>query len=292
MCRMLAAHIVSRRSKKLLYKLIDLLVEASMKDPYLARLTSGDGRHCHGYGYVVVGKRGGSRAWRIVYERYDSYDEGVGAEDSCISNLVALKEASSRVIGLLDRLEEAYVIFHARRAGRSEPRGSLNSHPFHVKSRAKDGILELYLAHNGGVAKTKLAGLLNVDARSYTDSHLLAMYIASLLEEGRDMVYALRAGYNFVKSGYDVLVLALKDVGGLVHPTLYIAAGVSRRIMNSQESLKYYEPVLVEAPGLAGFVSSTIAEYAIREGLEVNLRIADYGVYEELEGALRKIAEL
>jgi len=233
------------------------------------------------------GPRGG--AWRVVYERFDGVDEGVGEEEVCRANLEASLGAAERLRGLLASAGEAFLVFHVRRAGRREPRGSLNAHPYRVSAMLRGGVVELFVAHNGGLRKDELASLLGVDASSYTDSHLLAAWLARRMEEGADLVEALGEGYRFVKSGYDVAVLGLRDRLRGVEPWLLFAAGMARGL--DEARVRYYAPYGFESDGAAGYVSSTVAERC-RDGCGASFRRLGDGVYAATWRGLQRLRGL
>ncbi len=279
---MLAAASWTREGSRLLSRLARLLAEAARRDPYLERLSGGSvGSHCHGYGYALLARSGGS--WRVSYERFDAagLSRGPSGEEGCEANLDALNAAVEGLAAELDRAGEAYLVLHARRAGRREPRGTLNAHPFHAAYTAPWGPGEVFLAHNGGVDKAALAGEAGVasgDTSLYTDSHLLALAIARRLSRGEPPGEALASLWRAATSGYDVALLTAGRGG----PRLWLAAGASPSILGDEARLAYYQPVLLLGDGLAGFASSTVADLASAAGLPLALRRLaprEWGVY-------------
>lgn len=292
MCRLVAGYAWSREGAGLLGRLAVLVAEAASSDPYLREVTGSVDKHCHGYGLVLVYRGSGSRAWRVLYERFDALEEGVDEEEACRANLEATRGAAERLRGLLSAAEEAYLVFHARRAGRSEPRGSLNTHPYSVTAATPDGAVVLYLAHNGGLRKAELAEALGLDPEDYTDSHLLAIWAARRLERGEagEPWEPLAEGYGFAKSGYDVALLALEDTMRGVEPDLYIAAGMAPGLDEARR--RYYEPIGFRGNGAAGYISSTVRDLARREGLDIETWSLRWGVYGVEPGGLRLLREL
>lgn len=289
MCRLVAGYAWSREGAGLLARLAYEVALAAQSDPLLAAVTGGEDRHCHGYGFVLAYRGPGGGAWRVVYERFDAVEEGVGEEEACRANLEASLGAAERLRGLLASASEAFLVFHVRRAGRREPRGSLNTHPYRVSALHRGGAVELYVAHNGGVRKEELASLLGLEAASYTDSHLLALWLAGRMEEGLDPGEALAAGYRFVKSGYDVAVLGLRDRLRGVEPWLVFAGGMAGGL--DEARVRYYAPYGFESAGAAGYVSSTVAERC-GGGCGASFRRLGGGVYAVTRGGLRRLRGL
>ncbi len=242
--------------------LLDCLVEASRSDPYLVAI-AGDGRHCHGYGYVAALRRG--RAWRLMHERFDA-EPAMAGEEACEANLEALGEAVGRLSRVLEAgWDEAAVMLHSRRT-RGEPRGPVAAHPFREEVVLSDErgaeVSELYLSHNGGVNKAELASLIGLgDSGLYTDSHVFLKYLARRLEGAhyRDapgvIASVVAESRPYVKSALDICVLLnVPSAGPLLAAATYVAEkGDPRR-------WRYYEPVLVESEGLSGYISSTVRD--------------------------------
>ncbi len=243
-------------------ELLGCLFEASRNDKYLKEI-AGDGRHCHGYGYVAAFRRRG--VWRLVHERFDA-EPALSGEEACEANLEALGEAVGRLSGLLGGgLDEAAIILHSRRT-RGEPRGPLAAHPFReevVLSTDRGAeVSELYLSHNGGVKKAELAALLGLgDSRIYTDSHVFLKYLARRLEGSHYLdapgliAKTVAESRPYVKSALDICVLLHSPSMG---PLLAAASYVAER--EDPRRWSYYEPVLVESEGLSGYISSTVRD--------------------------------
>ena len=293
MCRLLAGWAWGPRGLQLLGELASLVAEAARGDPYLRAVTGGEDRHCHGYGVLLVYRsRVGGGAWRLHYERFDALEEGVGEEEACRANLEAAAGAAERLRGLLASAAEALLVFHVRRAGRREPRGSLNNHPYQETSYTGRGAVELYLAHNGGVRKDLLAAKLGLGGwEAYTDSRLLLALVARRVGEGVEPWRALVEGYEAVKSGYDVALAALEDTGAGLRPSLYIAGGMAPGLDEARR--RYYEPIGFTHAEAAGYISSTVRDLARERGLEVETRSLEWAVYQVEPGrGLRELARL
>lgn len=287
MCRLVAGYASSPRGVHVLGELAVLVAEAARGDPYLAAVTGGEDRHCHGYGFVLA-YRGEGGAWRLVHERFDALDEGVGEEEACRANLEASLGAAERLRGLLSSAREAFLVFHVRRAGRREPRGSLNTHPYVAVSAAPGGQLLLYLAHNGGVRKEALAEGLGVEPGGYTDSNLLLLWLAGAVARGAEPWEALAEGFGLAKSGYDVALLVLRDRARGVEPALYVAAGYAAGLDEARR--RYYEPVGFRGEGAAGYISSTVRDLARERGVGVEAWSLEHGVYRVTGGGLERVA--
>lgn len=238
------------------------LVEASRHDTYLLRI-AGDGRHCHGYGFVAAFRKTG--LWRIVYERFDA-EPSLKGEEACQANLEALGDSVERLSRLVESgVEETALIVHARRT-RGEPRGAVAAHPFREEMLASGGggleVAELFLSHNGGVEKKALAEQLGImDYRLYTDSHLYLKHLAKRLngiryEEIPDaMARIFSESKPLVKSALDLcLLLNSPSRGPMLAAASYVAA------KSDEIRWRYYEPVIVEARGLSGYISSTVRD--------------------------------
>jgi predicted glutamine amidotransferase len=244
-------------------KVLTAFVDASRDDIYLREI-AGDGRHCHGYGYVAVLKRHG--AWVVLHERFDAMP-AMSGEEACEANLEALSHTVKRFLDGVDGFTEGVVVFHSRRT-RGEPRGFAAAHPFReellINTVGGPEIAELYLCHNGGVLKESIAQELGLPNTSlYTDSHIFLKLLThraegvfyndfpKVLEE--TIIEAVRK--NYVKSALDILVLLNSPTMG---PMLLAGAYVAEK--DQTKKWKYYEPVLFETQTVKGYVSSTIRD--------------------------------
>ena len=257
-----------RRALGVAGALVDALVEASVEDPYLRRLT-GDGRHCHGFGYVLAGIRGG--AWELVSMRFDAFDGQLGEEEVCERNLKELERAAETLRDMLGGYEEVALAFHTRRT-KGEPRGTLNAHPFRAELllsvNGRPELFELYLSHNGGVKKLELAEELGLPgAELMTDSHVLAHYLARSLH-GSDLK-GFPSRLAALVSGIRKRVLSSLDLNLLLfsNRTGPVLAAVGYVTSKDEDRIRYYEPVLVRGEGISGYVSSTIRDLIADRGL-------------------------
>ena len=269
MCRMLAIH-ARGEGLETARQLVLLLAEAASFDPYLEKI-AGDPRHCHGYGYTLATPA--SRGWRIVHERFDAHPP-LGLEEACKANLEELRKAAGKIAEMLKGVDEAMLVFHARRAGRSEPRGHTAAHPFReetiLETPGGTTLAEVYLAHNGGVHKEPLAENLGLAGKTslYTDSHLILKTIASRLNHARleEVGDKLRDAIGEVKphtkSALDLLIL-IAPPG--YKPQLYAYGHIADR---TPERQIYYQPIIVEGPGYKAYVSSTIKDLMEEHGIK------------------------
>jgi glutamine amidotransferase len=274
----MAALRFDRRALGVAKTLIDLLVEASADDPYLQKLI-GDGRHCHGFGYVLAGRRGG--AWELTSRRFDAFGEQSVEEEVCERNLEELRKAAKSLKDALGEYEKVALAFHTRRTV-SEPRGTLNVHPFRAELLLSvDGrpeLFELYLSHNGGVKKLELAETLGLlGAELMTDSHVLTHYLArSLYGSHLEAVAPRLAG---LVSDIGKLVLHSLDLNLLFFSRLTgpVLVAVGYVTSKDEDRIRHYEPVLVRGEGIAGYVSSTIRDLVVERELGLEVRSSREG---------------
>ncbi len=272
MCRMVALRF-DRKAVGVAAALIDALVVASSEDPYLLRLI-GDGRHCHGFGYVLAGRRGG--AWELVSRRFDAFDGQLEEEEVCERNLRELRRAASLLKEGLGDYDEVALTFHTRRT-KGEPRGTLNAHPFRAELllsvEGRSELFELYLSHNGGVKKLELAETLGLpQPELMTDSHVLTHYLARTLH-GSDLK-SIASRIAGIVSDIRRYVLSSLDLNLLFfsRPTGPVLAAVGYVTSKDEDRIRYYEPVLVKGDGIAGYVSSTIRDLIAGERLGLEVR--------------------
>jgi len=262
MCRMVGL-CFNAEGIPLVKRVLAAFVDASRDDVYLRGII-GDGRHCHGYGYVAVLKKHG--AWTVLHERFDA-EPAMSGEQACEANLEALSNAVERFLDGLDRFEEGVVMFHSRRT-RGEPRGFAAAHPFreelviNVGRKAENA--ELYLCHNGGVLKASIAEEIGLPNPSlFTDSHVFLKLLTHRAEgveydffpEVLEKTILHSISKNYVKSALDILVLLNSPTKG---PMLLAGAYVAEK--DNVAKWKYYEPVLFETQWVKGFISSTIRD--------------------------------
>ncbi|MEM4287370.1 MAG: hypothetical protein QXV97_01010 [Candidatus Caldarchaeum sp.] len=258
------------------------LVEASENDPYLRQITGDDGRHCHGCGFAAALKTG--IGWNVAYERFDAEPMLTG-EEACKANLEALKEMVGRLKKLTYHAQEALVMLHSRRT-RNEPRGVHGAHPFKEEILTKTGEkyerAELYLTHNGGVEKHELAPGLSVSTPElYTDSHLYLKYLAAkvnacnMAELPEKIAKTVSESKPLSKSALDLGIMVLPQTS---EPLLLAAGYVAAK--HDAKRWKYYEPVLIEAEGFVGYVSSTVRDILVEKDVSARFTSFDDSLFE------------
>lgn len=211
MCRF---YIYSGVPKADLYRALRLAAE---RDPYAPR----GFRHGDGWGYAVYLMNGsvayyrsGSAIWR------DPHVPPLG------------------VAGLS----------HARAASPGEPVGVLYSHPF--QAYTLDGRI-LYVAHNGSVDKHKIGRLLGVDPSRFSDSWVLAMFLASRWDDPEG---ALAEAVQYVKTALNLAVMELPG------PRLY-AYNYFKLSEEMRGREEYYKLYRVAGEGWEAVVSSSLVRH-------------------------------
>ncbi|MEM0450021.1 MAG: hypothetical protein QXO17_00415 [Nitrososphaerota archaeon] len=291
MCRMVALRF-DRGAAGAARALIGALSEASAEDPYLRRLI-GDGRHCHGFGYALAGKRGSS--WEVSWTRYDVQDGRRDEQEACEANLRELARAVRSLESAIEGYGEVALTLHSRRT-LGEPRGTTDAHPFRAElPLSVNGVaepFELYLSHNGGVDKLPLAEEIGLPAAErMTDSHVLTHYVAWHLR-GTDVVdlpariaELARSIERHVRSSLDLNLLFFgRSTGPLLLAVGYV-------VSKDENKVRYYEPVLVRGDGISGYVSSTVRDLVEERLKELEFRsfrdrfvaVLGPGFYELLE---------
>jgi predicted glutamine amidotransferase len=265
MCRVLLAKASGVSGMNLLNELIRYHYLSSSNDPLLAELTGGDGRHCHGFGSVLLVDYG--HGWRVYYTRYDAADHyGVG-EESCKINLEELGQHAEWLKTITRNARRAILLLHSRRASKGMPRGIVNTHPFHVQVPSGTGARELFLMHNGSMYHSEMAKDLKINPSKYTDSYVLAMWIAERIRQGMSLVDALQEGSRFIKGGYIVGSLLLGPKGF----TRIAYSGLWRKD-SDEKRIRYYTPYLVVDEGVRALVSSTIKLHAEAENINLDFK--------------------
>jgi len=183
------------------------------------------------------------------------------------------------VIEKLSGYDLAYLVLHSRASGRSEPYGVEYSHPYRV-----DTVFgAIWFAHNGSVDKHRLSQKLGqVVPWLYTDSQLLAMYIARSLERCVKQVDDLdncvsevyRESLEYVpklSALNTALLILFKDS---VH--LYTSFYVNGWEECEECRKRYYQLYTVVKNGVAAIASSTLKLYV---GRELEFNPLEQGVY-------------
>ncbi|NOZ31126.1 MAG: hypothetical protein GXO68_04160 [Crenarchaeota archaeon] len=264
MCRILIAKASTQTGVGLLEKLVDLHLKASENDHLLASLTGGDGRHCHGYGYLLLVDYG--NGWTLHYTRFDTADYIKDYEKACKANLARMESESKHLRSILEGAKRAILLLHSRRASRGMPRGTLNAHPFAANIARPRENGELFLIHNGSVHSEPLAKDLGLDPDSYTDSHLLTLWIATKMEKGLTLRESLQEAIRFTKRAFVVGVVYIGPTGVDVLAVSHLPADLD------EKRIAYYKPYLVNASGIRAVVSPTIIDLAAEKGMAIEPR--------------------
>ncbi len=263
MCRIMGLY-ASRESYRYVRSLLSHFYNASIND-YLNRELGGDGRHCHGFGYVIIGYEAGGLD--IVYHRHDAADVYGRGEESCRLNIGHMDNELENLASRLDKYEWLFLVLHSRRTTRYQPRGAMHTHPYHVTYIGSDGVYEYYVAHNGGLHKDVMGAEIDVPYTYISDSNVLAHYVARLASRGTSIASAISSASKYTRehSALVAVVLRLGYRGDGVSVELYASGYNPHGLTGLYE--RYYRPIVFEARGLAGFASSTIWEYVGRDNM-------------------------
>jgi predicted glutamine amidotransferase len=142
------------------------------------------------------------------------------------------------------------VLAHARAASPGEPIGPAHAHPYMVYT--PDGRI-LFVAHNGYVDKGAMAAELGIDSTRYTDSYVLALFLARRWDAPQE---AFKEALKYVKTALNVVVLELPDLTAHVY-TYY------------KGPREYYALYLIETDDAKAVVSSTLLKYLDLRGREL-----------------------
>ncbi|MFB6490115.1 MAG: class II glutamine amidotransferase [Thermoproteus sp. AZ2] len=145
-------------------------------------------------------------------------------------------------------------VVHARAASGGEPLGAAYAHPFLAYTR--DGHL-LFVAHNGSVDKQRLAAELGKDPNRYSDSWLLALFLADRWDNPDA---ALEEALKYRLTALNLGILEVGPEGPKAYAYSYFEGGG-----------EYYKLYIVRGRGWAAAVSSTLARYIEAEREEVEL---------------------
>lgn len=212
MCRF---YIYSGVPDRDLHKALALSAE---RDPY----APGGFRHGDGWGYAVYLMNGS-----VAYYR---------------SPLPIWEDPHLPPLGLAG-------LAHARAASPGEPRGLLYAHPFQVQTR--DGRI-LYVVHNGSVDKTALARSLGVDPSGFSDSWLLALFLASRWDDPKA---AVDEALQYVKTALNIAVLELPGPRAYAYSYYELPEGDSERYA------RYYALYRAVGDGWEAVMSSTLTRH-------------------------------
>ena len=251
MCRLLAFW-AYRENADVLDELLKAFVDACSNDPYLERVTGGAARcHCDGWGYALVVER--DSAANVIYERFYTPNPEEHRE--------SLVEATRRIMSLVREVREATLLIHCRKAGRTEPVGLSHTHPY----REELSYYELFFAHNGSFRKDDLSLLTGRPSQLYTDSALAAKMYARLLEAGGEALDAARRLSFYTRTAYNTVSLLVERTTGRASIT-YTAL----TCREDPDRLDYYEAYILASRDMFVYASSTVAQYAERQGVELS----------------------
>ncbi len=212
MCRF---YIYSGVPKADLHRALKLAAE---RDPY----APGDLKHGDGWGYAVYLMNGS-----VAYYR---------------SSSAIWKDPHIPPLGIAG-------LSHVRAASPGEPVGVIYSHPFQVHT--EDGRI-LYVAHNGSVDKREMGRLLGLDPSRFSDSWILAAFLASSWDDPES---ALTEAEQFVKTA---LNLAIMELPG---PRLY-AYNYFKSPEEKREAYEaYYRLYRVAGEGWEAVTSSSLVRH-------------------------------
>lgn len=138
---------------------------------------------------------------------------------------------------------------HARAASPGEPVGPLYSHPF--QTNTGDGRI-LYVAHNGSVDKEGMGRALGLNPARFSDSWVLAIFLASRWDDPRG---ALAAAERYVKTALNLAVLELPG------PRLYAYSFYKLPGVDKERYEAYYRLYRIRGRGWEAVVSSTLVKY-------------------------------
>jgi len=266
MCRILFLAIeMNDKSKSILDILINSFIRASEYDYYFEQYTKGARiRHDDGWG-IAVG---------AIYRDYLALFHEKSA-------LPVFHDVSKTIlytmINKVKDFEKAYVILHSRAASRTEPLGSENAHPF----REDYSLGILWLVHNGGINKKKIAKDIGIYPWIYIDSAVLTKYIAkkidSCVKNCSDIPNCVSEIYREVYDKYLDRCLAL--VTGLLiscrdSVELYASTPLKDSHTCSELKRKYYQVYMLEQDSISAMMSSTIRDFLISK---VDIGVVDAG---------------
>jgi len=221
-------------------ELVESFVEASLNDFVLHSYRKGRRSHNHGWGFACV--------------------QGLFGDLSLMHFKTSLPlPCAKEALVVPRRFDWLSLILHSRLTS-GEPIDVLSSHPFYASVPGK---LSLWLAHNGGVDKERLAKELSMErlVDMYTDSYFLAHWLAKNIEgssiDQLERTIKRLIELNAVKTSLNFVALILdeKEKRVLGAALNYVCGGG----LDLYEYYKLYR-VLVDDKALA-VASSTIALY-------------------------------
>ncbi len=278
MCRLVIAALRPSEALRELRILTMGLVEASAYDPYLEAASKGKRvSHGDGWGLAAIGIARG----RPVVLNHKSI-------------LPIYNEMSRSILELfMDRLgmyDELYLAIHARASSRGEPYGAEYAHPYRVDTEFG----AIWFVHNGGVDKVSIARELGLSPWLYTDSQMLAIYIAKRLERCATKLDDLdscvasiyRDARRFLSTCsalHTGLLVLYQDAA-----RLYASAYVAEWDKCNDEKKLYYQLYSFAKPSIVAMASSTLMLYV---GKAIELAPVSHGVYRLEIDRIEKISD-
>lgn len=279
MCRILTGWLKSR-DFEVLRPVLDSFIKSSEYDKYLEKASEGRfSAHDDGWGIAAVGLAGGRPS--VVYHKMLN---PIFDMDSL--KMVNLIEAR------LKRYDEVAFIIHSRKSSRLEPYGEEYLHPFVRLFENGAG----WLAHNGGVDKVKLAGILGVHPWTRVDSELLAYYVMNNIEDcllekknvDECVIKSYESSLKFVPScsGLNTGLLLLLGEA----PYLYLTHFVGKPC--EKESLIEYFKILMIQAGESWIAGSiTLADYLSQNAMVGRTLMLEPGLYKISSEGWTKLAK-
>lgn len=258
MCRMLS--FVSMRKGILdVLELIEALVKASERDPYLEAIAS-TSSHSDGWGCAIVYSKDGYENVLYYKTLRPIFEDTIGVK---------------RVVNAIRESEYAMGIIHSRKASRGEPISVIDTHPFHEVSVEGS---EFYLVHNGTIRKELLAKRESLPLNR-SDTLVLTMYLSRYPVSEHFKVLREIACKELVKSALNLGVLVLNVKGGR-----YVLTS-SYHVFEKEDPDReaYYKQYLVGGGEYYGVVSSTVIDYYLSSVSHEKIEQGSIGVLKVCE---------
>jgi len=267
MCRILTGWLKTGDFESLRI-ILDSFIKGSEHDGYLEKASGGRySSHDDGWGIAAVGLAGGKPS--VVYHKM--LNPIFDADSIKMINLIEAR---------LKRYDEVAFIVHSRKSSRFEPYGGDYLHPFIRLFENGAG----WFAHNGGVDKVRIAGMLGVHPWTRVDSELLAYYLMNSVEEclleekdvDRCVIKSYESSLDYVPpcSGLNTgLLLLLGD-----KPYLYTTHFIGRPCKN-QSLIDYFRMLLLQVGESWVAASITLADYLPQHAMIAKTIIVDPGLY-------------
>ncbi len=309
MCRITAFYL-RNPAHEVLAKIFEAHRDASIDDPKLAAISSRRS-HLDGWGYAIASRRKG--ALSISFSKY-----GWGIDTECSSRVLEI------LVERLSKVDEVVGVLHSRAASPGQPLGDVAAHPYHVTVviggeqrrvledawsswlglkhleeamvlltriesyiRGEAQVVHLFVAHNGSVDREALAKALRIKSVAmYTDSHLLALYLAKKLEEENRFDAKLLASIlGEVFDSYTPSGTALNVAMLAYRPPSDVELLLCTRLKNVSDAKREYYRMVVARLGEGIVVaSSTVGDLLEKKGVRVeDLEEGVWRLYPEVE---------